>query len=121
MRKYTKEHQWIEMLPDGTAKVGITKYAAEELGEITFVELPALDKCVHGGEPLCVVESVKAASDVFMPVTGTVSAVNTPLEKDPTPLNEDPEGEGWICLLQNPDAAALETLMTQEQYQSFCQ
>ena len=61
MRKYTKEHQWIELQQDGTAKVGITQYAANELGEITFIELPAMDKCVHGGEPLCVVESVKAA------------------------------------------------------------
>lgn len=121
MRKYTKEHQWIELQQDGTAKVGITQYAANELGEITFIELPAMDKCVHGGEPLCVVESVKAASDVFMPVTGTVAAVNSPLEKNPAPLNDDPEGEGWICLLKDPDANALDSLLSREQYDDFCQ
>lgn len=96
MKKYTKEHQWIELASDGTAKVGITRFAADELGEVTFVELPSIGKSVKGGEQLCVVESVKAASDVFMPATGTIAAVNSPLEKDPTPLNEDPEGNGWI-------------------------
>lgn len=120
MKKYTKEHQWIEAQADGTAKVGITRFAADELGEVTFVELPAVGKLIHGSEPLCVVESVKAASDVFLPVTGTIAQVNAPLEKNPSPVNDDPEGEGWICILSNPDLAAMDALMTPEQYQEFC-
>ena len=97
MRKYSEEHQWIEVSADGSATVGITKYAADELGEITFIELPTLGKSLKAKEQLCVVESVKAASDVFMPAGGTISEVNTVLDKDPSALNNDPEGIGWIC------------------------
>lgn len=120
MKKYTKEHQWIELANDGTAKVGITKFAAEELGEVTFVELPSVNKTVHGGEQLCVVESVKAASDVFMPVTGNIAEVNSTLESDPTPVNEDPEGTGWICVVKDVNAGDLDSLMNADEYAAFC-
>lgn len=120
MKKYTKEHQWIELDDNGIAKVGITKFAADELGEITFIELPATGKTVHGGEPLCVVESVKAASDVFMPATGTITEINAPLDKDPSPLNDDPEGAGWICTVKDVLASDLDALMDEKQYAEFC-
>ncbi len=120
MKKYTKEHQWIELAADGTAKVGITKFAAEELGEVTFVELPSVEKTVHGGEQLCVVESVKAASDVFMPVTGNIAEVNSALDADPAPVNDDPEGAGWICVVKDVNAGDLAALMDADAYAAFC-
>ena len=120
MKKYTKEHQWIELKADGTAKIGITRYAADELGEVTYVELPAVGKTVQGNDTLCAVESVKAASDVFMPATGTVVEVNAPLDKDPSPINDDPEGAGWICLVKDVDAATVAELMDETQYAEFC-
>ena len=118
MKKYTKEHQWIE-IAEGVAKVGITHFAADELGEITFVELPQVGTLIHGGEPLCVIESVKAASDVFMPVTGTVESVNEELDKHPEMVNDDPEGNGWICTVKDPDEAAINTLLSEEEYKAF--
>ena len=118
MKKYTKEHQWIE-IADGVAKVGIIHFAADELGEITFVELPQVGTLIHGGEPLCVIESVKAASDVFMPVTGTVESVNEELDKHPEMVNDDPEGNGWICTVKDPDEAAINTLLSEEEYKAF--
>ena len=120
MKKYTKEHQWIELADNGTAKVGITKFAADELGEITFIELPSVGKTVHGNEQLCVVESVKAASDVFMPATGNITEVNSPLENDPSALNDDPEGAGWICIVKDVIATDLDALMDESQYAEFC-
>ena len=92
MKKYSEEHQWIEVADDGTATIGISKYAADELGEITFVELPTVGQELKAKDQLCVVESVKAASDVFMPVSGVITEVNTVLDKDPSSLNNDPEG-----------------------------
>ncbi|MBP5300077.1 MAG: glycine cleavage system protein GcvH [Victivallales bacterium] len=120
MRKYSEEHQWIEVSADGSATVGITKYAADELGEITFIELPTLGKSLKAKEQLCVVESVKAASDVFMPAGGTISEVNTVLDKDPSALNNDPEGIGWICRIDKADPADLAVLMDEAAYAAFC-
>ena len=121
MKKYSEEHQWIDLAQDGTAAVGITKYAADELGEITFIELPENGRQLAAGEQLCVVESVKAASDVFAPASGTVTAVNTALETNPALLNDDPEGEAWICKFANVPAADLDSLMDEAQYKKFCE
>ena len=120
MKKYSEDHQWVEVAEDGTAKVGITQFAAEELGEITFVELPSVGKSFQSGEQLCVVESVKAASDVYAPAGGTVIAVNSPLEEDPSGLNEDPEGTAWLCQIKDWDAAALDKLMDAAAYEKYC-
>ena len=120
MRKYSEEHQWIEVSADGSATVGITKYAADELGEITFIELPTLGKSLKAKEQLCVVESVKADSDVFMPAGGIISEVNTVLDKDPSALNNDPEGIGWICRIDKADPADLAVLMDEAAYAAFC-
>lgn len=118
MKRYTREHQWIECDGD-TATIGITTFAAEELGELSYVELPAVGKTIKGGDPLCVVESVKAASDVFMPITGTISAVNQQLEASPELVNDSPEEQGWLCKATGLNAAELESLMTLEDYQEF--
>jgi len=120
MRKYSEEHQWMEIAADGTAIVGITKYAADELGEITFIELPEAGRQLKAGDQLCVIESVKAASDVFMPVAGTVVASNHAVEDQPAILNSDPENAGWICRIKDFSAAEADKLMDAEQYRQFC-
>ena len=118
MKKYTKKHEcvWI----DGEfAFVGISKHAADELGDITFIELPELNTDLIVGEPLGVVESVKAASDIYSPISGTVKEVNNELEDNPGIVNTSPEEEGWICKLDNFDIAEMDELMNETEYQKF--
>jgi glycine cleavage system H protein len=108
--RYAKSHEWLRLEADGTATVGITDYAQASLGDITYVQLPKVGAVQKQGAPFGVVESVKAASDVYCPVNGTVVAVNTALESAPEALNRDPYGDGWILKLKasNPaEAAAL--------------
>ena len=93
--RFTKDHEWVEVAGD-IATVGITAYAAEQLGDVVFVELPETGKAVKAGDGFAVVESVKAASDIYAPVTGDVVAVNEELSSMPELLNEDPYGKGWI-------------------------
>ena len=120
MKKYTKDHEWISL--DGNlATVGITCYAAKELGDITFVEVPAVDDDAEKGEVLTVVESVKAATDVFAPVNGTITDVNEVLEDNPQMVNESAEDNGWICRIETEDASALDVLMTEEDYNTYIQ
>ena len=116
---FTDEHEWISV-EGGTATVGITDYAQAQLGDIVFVELPALGSNVSKGGEAAVVESVKAASDVFAPITGTVSEVNTALEEDPALVNSAPEAGGWFFKLSVADAAELEGLMDAAAYKAFC-
>ncbi len=118
MKRYSEEHQWVE-LEAGVATVGITAYAAEELGEITFIELPENGTVLAQGDALCVVESVKAASDVFAPVGGTIREVNANLEKDPGLMNDSPERDAWICRLEEVDEAEVNALMTEAEYEEF--
>lgn len=109
MKRFSQEHQWIECLGH-EAMVGITAFAAEELGELNFIELPAVGTVIEANQPVCVVESVKAASDVLLPVRGRVIAVNSRLEKEPGLINSSPEQDGWICRIDqfnNDDVAAL--------------
>ncbi|MGN0880446.1 MAG: glycine cleavage system protein GcvH [Oligosphaeraceae bacterium] len=120
MKRYTREHQWIELDGD-IATIGITAFAAEELGELSYVELPAVGKTIAGGDPLCVVESVKAASDVFMPVTGTIREVNAQLEAHPELVNDSPEGDGWLCRATGVSPADLDALMDLDAYRQFIQ
>jgi glycine cleavage system H protein len=115
---YTKEHEWIRVDGD-TATVGITGYAQEQLGDIVFVELPQVGKQVEKGSEAAVVESVKAASEVYAPITGEVIAINNLLENTPATVNEDPEGNGWFLKLKIADPAELGDLMTQDQYSAF--
>ncbi|MCF7791943.1 MAG: glycine cleavage system protein GcvH [Victivallales bacterium] len=118
MKKYTKEHEWVS-IEDSVATLGITAYAAKELGDITFVELPEEDDDATQGEVLTVVESVKAATDVFSPVNGTVTEVNEELEDNPQLVNSSPEEDGWICRVGGVDKTEIDDLMTEEEYKSY--
>lgn len=117
--KYTEDHEWI-IVEGKTAIVGITKYAAEQLGDVVFVELPDVGRSFEKGADMAVVESVKAASDVYAPVSGTVLEANTALADTPETVNEDPENAGWFAKLELSDPAQLEGLMDADAYQVFC-
>ncbi len=118
MKRYTKDHEWVELEGD-IAVVGISEHAAGELGDITFVELPAVGNDVILGDPIAVVESVKAASDVYAPISGTVKEIHSELEEDPGIINTSSEGDGWICKLDNIDIAEFEDLMDKKAYDEF--
>ena len=113
--RYTKEHEWVRMEGD-TAVVGITEFAQSELGDLVFVDLPALGKSVAQHGTMCVVESTKAASDVYSPLAGTVSAVNETLSADPGLINRTPYTEGWIVKLSGVSKAEVDALMSAEEY-----
>jgi len=115
---YTKEHEWANV-EGNMATVGITDYAQEQLGEIVFVELPDVGKQFKSNEELAVVESSKAASDVYAPLTGKVVEVNTNLDTSPELINEDCYGRGWICKLEITDEKSLEELMDARQYEEY--
>jgi glycine cleavage system H protein len=116
---YTKDHEWLKV-EGQVATVGITEHAQQALGDITFVDLPKVGKTVKAHEVLLVVESVKAASDVFAPVSGTVSAVNDALATAPERVNQAAQTDGWLCKL-SPFVPAGSELMTAEQYAAFLQ
>lgn len=118
-RYFTQDHEWIEV--DGeTATVGITDYAQGQLGDIVFVEVPGSGTAVEKGGEAAVVESVKAASDVYSPVSGTVTEGNPALDDDPALVNTAPEGEGWFFKLQISDTSELDGLMDEGAYKAFC-
>ena len=116
--RYTKEHEYIRVEGD-TGVVGITDYAQGQLGDVVFVELPEVGRTVAKGGEAAVVESVKAASEVYAPVSGEVVAVNDELEGAPGTVNEDPTGRGWFLNLKVENLSELEDLMTEEQYREF--
>ena len=116
--RYTDQHEWIRLEGD-EATVGITKFAAESLGDVVFVELPAGGRIVKAGGEAAVVESVKAASDIYAPAGGTVTGVNTALEKEPSKVNEDPEGAGWFFKMKLTDKAEFAKLMDGAAYAKF--
>ena len=116
--RYTDQHEWIRL--DGEeATVGITKYAAESLGDVVFVELPAGGKLVTAGGEAAVVVSVKAASDIYAPAGGTVTGANSALEKEPSKVNEDPEGQGWFFKMKISDKSEFDRLMDATAYGKF--
>ncbi len=117
-RYFTEDHEWIEL--DGEiATVGITEYAQSQLGDIVFVEVPEEGKEVAKGDDAAVVESVKAASDVYAPVSGTVVEGNPALEESPALVNEDPEGDGWFFKMTLSDTSELDSLMNESAYAEF--
>ncbi len=118
MKKYTEEHEWIN-LEEGLATVGISAHAAHELGDITFIELPEVDTNVKQGDSIGTVESVKAASDIYSPVGGRISAVNTDVEDSPEIVNGSPEEKGWLCKLDNVNEDEMQALMTDAEYEEF--
>lgn len=112
---YTDEHEWLSVEGD-TATVGITNYAQEQLGDLVFVELPEVGKAVSKGDDTVVVESVKAASDVYAPVDGEITAVNDALSDDPSLVNSSAEAEGWLFKMKLTDTSQLEGLMDKAAY-----
>lgn len=116
---YTSEHEWISVEGD-VGTVGITKFAAEKLGDVVFVELPDVGKSVKKEADMAVVESVKAASDVYAPVTGEVTAANAAIVDEPAKVNEDPEGAGWFVKIRLADKGQLNGLMDKVAYDAFC-
>ena len=116
--RFTDQHEWVRVDGD-EATVGITKSAAEQLGDVVFVELPEAGRKVGAGGEAAVVESVKAASEVYAPVGGEVTASNPDLTADPARVNADPEGEGWFFKLRLADKAEFAKLMTRAQYDEF--
>jgi glycine cleavage system H protein len=118
MRYYTDEHEWIDVAGD-VATVGITDYAQGQLGDIVFVELPGVGTAVEKGKDAAVVESVKAASDVYAPINGEVTETNGALEEDPSLVNSAPEGEGWFFKMTIADAGQLDGLMDEAGYKAF--
>lgn len=109
--KYAKSHEWVQLAADGTALVGITDYAQNSLGDITFIQLPKVGAALKAGETFGVVESVKAASDVYAPVAGTVVEVNSALDSNPEKVNTAPYTDGWMLKLKVADAAAVAGLL----------
>ncbi len=114
-KKYTKEHEWVEINGD-TATVGITNHAQESLGDIVFIDLPTVGKEVKSNEELCVIESVKAASDIYAPIDGEVIEINNNLNDDASIVNQDPEKGGWIFKMKISDPSQYNNLMTLEEY-----
>jgi len=119
-RYFTEEHEWIDVEGD-SATVGITDFAQEQLGDIVFVELPQVGSQVAKGKDAAVVESVKAASDVYAPITGEVTEINGALEDDPALVNSSPEDEGWFFRVTVADKDELEGLMNETAYKDFAQ
>ncbi len=115
---YTKDNEWVS-IEGNTGTMGITAYAANQLGDITFIDLPKIGKETRNGEILCAIESVKAASDIYSPMSGRVSEVNNNLETEPQIINEKAETEGWIVKLQLSNPSESDKLMNRVQYEEY--
>jgi glycine cleavage system H protein len=116
--RFTKDHEWVRQDGD-TAVIGITDYAQQQLGDIVYVELPSVGTQVEAGKEAAVVESAKAASEVYAPVSGEIVAVNDAIAGDPAKVNADPMGEGWFLTVKLADPGALDGMMDEAAYQKF--
>ena len=114
--KFTEDHEWIRLEEDGAATVGITDYAQEQLGDVVYVELPEVGRELGKDDEAAVVESVKAASDIYCPVSGDIVEVNEALNDTPEIINDDPYGDGWLFTLHPTEAGEVESLMSAEAY-----
>ena len=117
-KKYSKKHEWVELDGD-IATIGITKHATEQLGDIVFTEVPDAGKAFEAGGEAAVVESVKAASDVYSPISGEVTENNQAIVSDPSLVNQDPEGSGWFFKVKVTNADQINELMTKDEYDKF--
>ncbi len=117
--KYSKEHEWVMMVENGVALIGITEFAQSELGDVVYVELPEVGEKITKDDPFGSVESVKAVSDLFAPVSGTVIEVNDSLPDSPELVNEDSYGDGWMIKVQMSDKEELKDLLAQDEYGEF--
>ena len=118
-RRYSKEHEWAKPLEDGTALVGITHYAQDQLGDIVYLDLPRPGTALTQFQKLGEVESVKAVSDIYAPVSGTVEEVNPDLEEHPEVVNQDPYGRGWLLRVRLSDPSELDKLLTAREYEEY--
>jgi len=118
---YTKTHEWVKKEEDNKARIGITSHAQSELGDVVYVELPALNRTVNSGETCTVVESVKAAYDIYSPVSGKVLETNSNLENNPQLVNEDPYGKGWFFVIEMEAPQELTKLLPKKDYEELCQ
>ncbi len=118
--KYSSEHEWVSPVVDGIVTLGITDHAQSELGDIVYVDLPAVGDSFSKGDNIAAVESVKAASDVYTPVSGEVVEVNEVLDAEPATVNADANGAGWICKVRLSDPSELDELMDAAAYEEFC-
>jgi glycine cleavage system H protein len=116
--KYSKEHEWVAA-EETAATIGITDHAQEQLGEIVYIELPSIGEKISKDDPFGVIESVKAVSDIYAPVSGTVVEVNEDLAESPEAVNEDPYGDGWLIKVRVSDPSDLDDLMDHEEYEEF--
>ena len=117
--RYSAEHQWVRLQEDGTAQIGITDTAQSALGDIVFIELPAVGATFAAGEQAALVESVKSASDVYCPIAGEVVAVNGALDDSPETVNESPYDAGWFFVIRPAQVQDIETLLTADQYRAL--
>ena len=117
--RYTKSHEWVRSLPDGTAEIGISEHAQSALGDLVFVEVPDVGRALQAGEACAVVESVKAASDVYSPVSGKVTAGNAALATQPELLNQDPYGTGWLFRVQTSSPIEDASLLSAADYAKY--
>lgn len=118
-RRFTKDHEWIQLEDDGVATVGITDYAQDQLGELVYVELPEVEQKLNAGSDAVVIESVKAAGEVKAPVSGSITAVNEALVDEPGKVNTDPMGDGWFVKMQVTDPSELDALMDEDAYKAY--
>ncbi|MBF9003088.1 glycine cleavage system protein GcvH [Vibrio nitrifigilis] len=116
--KFTDSHEWVRDNGDGTATIGISEHAQEMLGDVVFVELPEVDSDIDAGDAFSLVESVKAASDIYAPVSGTIVEVNQDLEDSPELVNSEPYDGGWIATIKMSDASELEQLQSADEYET---
>ena len=118
---YTKTHEWVKKEGDNKVRVGIASYAQSELGDVVYIELPDLDRIVKAGTACTVVESVKAAFDIYAPVSGKVIETNNDLENNPQLVNENPYGKGWFSIIEMEDPQELTKLLSNKDYEKLCQ
>jgi len=118
--KYSSEHEWVSPAVDGVVTLGITDFAQSELGDVVYVDLPEVGNTYAAGDSVAAVESVKAASEVYTPVSGEIVEINEALDGEPGTVNADACGEGWICKIKLSDPAELDGLMDAAAYEAFC-
>ncbi len=118
--RYSSEHEWISPAVDGIVTIGITDHAQSELGDVVYVDLPEVGAEISAGDSIAAVESVKAASEIYTPVSGEIVESNEALDADPALVNSDPNVAGWICKIKLSDASELDGLMSAEEYAAFC-
>ena len=116
--RYSSDHEWVRV-EDGRARIGITDFAQDNLGDVVYVQMPELGNAVGSGDSVSEVESTKSVSDIYAPVAGTITEVNTQLEAQPELLNSDPYGEGWICVIELSDPAQVDGMLDADAYRAL--